>query len=51
MDNPWSPQYDHVDRIKSEQNNFLLFALRRLNWNANLTLFLICYLLILVDYA
>jgi len=32
----WSPQYVvHSDRIESVQINFLLFALRRLNWDAN----------------
>lgn len=32
----WSPQYAvHSDRIESVQKNFLLFALRRLNWDAN----------------
>jgi len=30
----WSPQY-LVHRIESVQKNFLLLALRRLNWNAN----------------
>jgi len=35
----WSPQYGiHVDRIESVQKNFLLFALRRLNRDANLIL-------------
>jgi len=32
----WSPQYVvHSNRIESVQKNFLLFALRRLNWDAN----------------
>jgi len=32
----WSPQYAvHSDRIESVQKNFLLFAVRRLNWDAN----------------
>jgi len=35
----WSPQYGvHIDRIKSVQNNFLIFALWRLNWDTSLTL-------------
>jgi len=32
----WSPQYQvHIDRIESVQKQFLLFALRGLNWDQN----------------
>jgi len=35
----WSPQYGvHIDRIESVQKNFLIFALRRLNWDTSLIL-------------
>jgi len=35
----WSPQYQvHIDRIESEQQKFLLFALRSLNWYQNVRL-------------
>ena len=35
----WSPQYGvHQDHIESVQKNFLTFALRGLNWDANLYL-------------
>jgi len=35
----WSPQYGvHIDRIKSVEKNFLIFALRRLNWDTSLIL-------------
>lgn len=35
----WCPQYTiHKERIESVQKNFLLFALRGLNWDENLSL-------------
>jgi len=35
----WSSQHGvHIDRIEYVQNNFLIFALRRLNWDTGLKL-------------
>jgi len=35
----WSPKYqEHIDRIESVQKQFLLFALRGLNWDQNVRL-------------
>jgi len=35
----WSPQYQvHIGRIESVQKQFLLFALRGLNWDQNVRL-------------
>jgi len=35
----WSPQYQvHIDRIESVQKQFLIFALRGLNWDQNVRL-------------
>jgi len=35
----WSPEYHvHIDRIESVQKQFLLFAVRGLNWDQNVRL-------------
>jgi len=47
----WSPQYGvHIDRIESVQKNFLIFALRRLNWDTSLILTSYSSWLLLINF-